>query len=129
MTAFETRRRPPGRYDEPSAASRVISVVAAALLAAGLLFLGYSLYDKRSTSRLDYQVGGYDVLSDSVVRVTFTVDTRGERRGLCRVRARNADGAEAGVMVIPVGPGKAVSYDLATTSRAVTGEVTGCRRT
>ncbi len=129
MAAPEVRRRPPGRYDEPSKATRIVSVVAAGALALGLLGLGYGLYQRRSGTELRYQVGGYQVLSDNQVRVTFTVVTGGTKTGLCRVRARSADGLEAGSEVIPVGPGTEVSYVLATTSRAVTGEVSGCRRT
>ena len=129
MAPPEVRRRPPGRYDEPSRATRAVSVIAAAALALGLLALGYGLYQRRSASELRYQVGGYQVLSDSEVRISFTVVTGGTKTGLCRVRARSADGLETGSEVIPVGPGTDVTYVLSTRARAVTGEVTGCRRT
>ncbi len=129
MAAPEVRRRPAGRYDEPSRATRAVSVVAAAALAVGLLALAYGLYERRSGTELRYQVGGYEVLSDTEVRVSFTVVTGGTKTGLCRVRARSADGLETGSEVIPVGPGTDVSYVLTTRARAVTGEVSGCRRT
>ncbi len=129
MPAAEVRRRPPGRYDEPSTAARAVSFLGAALLALALVALLFGLYERRTGSQLTYQVGAYEVVSDTAVRVSFTVNTGGTKTGLCRVRARNADGAEAGVAVIEVGPGREVSYLLTTTSRAVTGEVSGCRRT
>jgi len=91
--------------------------------------LTYGLYERRSATQLGYQVGGYEVISDTAVRITFEVDTKGTRTGLCRVRARDRSGREAGSAVIEVGPQRTVSHLLATTSRAVTGEVSGCRRT
>ncbi len=129
MSAPPARRRPPGRYDEPSAVTRAVSIVAAVALALGLTALAYGLYQRRSASQLSYQLGGYEVVSDMAVRITFEVDTKGTRTGLCRVRARDRTGLETGTAVIEVGPEREVSYLLTTAARAVTGEVTGCRRT
>ena len=73
----------------------------------------------------------YDVRSDSVVRITFQVVTRGHR-GECKVRARDRSGEETGSQIVPVHPSgrrsQLVSVDLTTRARAVDGELIGCRR-
>ena len=125
------RRRPPGRYDEPRRSSRILLVLAAVGL--GALVVGgiYTLYLQRTAGRIPYEVRGYEVLSDTTVRVDFEVRLGDGERGECKVRARGRDGGETGAQVIPVGPGTGrvlvTSFELTTRSRASTGEVAGCR--
>ena len=124
-------RRPPGRYDQPKAGSRALVVGAAVLLGVGVVAATYALYDRSTKGRLAHQVTGYEVLSDRAVRVDWEVRLADGQRGECQVRARSRDGAEAGSAVVPVGPGRGgalrTSYELSTTARAATGEVTRCR--
>lgn len=75
-------------------------------------------------------VRSYEVLSDTAVRVDFQVVKAPGETVVCTVRARDASGAEAGIALVRVGPSSGgsvlVSHELVTTSRANTGEVTGC---
>ena len=124
-------RRPPGRYDEPRRSSRILvrllAVVVGLAVAAGV----YGFYQRYTEGRVSYQLRTFEVVSDSVVRITFEVRLDEGQRGECRVRARSRDGVERGSATIPVGPGRGgalvETYDLATTSRAGSGEVTSCR--
>jgi hypothetical protein len=102
------------------------AVVVGALIAAAV----YALYERHNEGRLPYEVRGYEVLSDTAVRVSFEVSLDRGERGECKLRARGRTGEDVGGGVIPVGPGKGgalvTSYDLPTTGRASTGEVVGC---
>jgi hypothetical protein len=90
----------------------------------------YAFYARHNEGRLAYQVRGYEVLSDTAVRISFEVKLGSGQYGECRVRARGRDGLDKGSQIIPVGPGRGgalvTSYVLTTTSRASTGEVTAC---
>ena len=126
-----TPRRPPGRYDDPRRSSRLL-VIAAAVVVGALIAVGvYVLYERHNEGRLPYEVRGYEVLSDRAVRVSFEVSLARGERGECKLRARGRSLNDVGTAIVPVGPGKGgalvTSHDLATTARAVTGEVTGCR--
>ena len=122
---------PPGRYDAPRRRNRVLAGLAAGLLGVGALFAVYGLYSRYYEGRLDARLTGYDVRSDELVRITFEVVT-GSDAGECRVRARDRSGDEAGTRLVQVAPtserAQAVTVDLRTTSRAVNGELVGCRR-
>ncbi|HEX5496311.1 MAG TPA: DUF4307 domain-containing protein [Mycobacteriales bacterium] len=65
------------------------------------------------------------------VDITFVVQRdKPDRRAVCLARARSASGIEVGSaeVAVPAGSGRArITYRLATSTRAVTGEVTGCR--
>src|SRR3954447_17917292 len=124
-------RRPPGRYDDARKASRPLVVLAAVVT--GVVVAGgvYALYTRHNAGRLAYEVRGYDVRSDASVRITWEVSLATGEVGECKVRARGVDLTDVGTAVVPVGPGRGgalvTSYDLATTARAKTGEVVGCR--
>jgi hypothetical protein len=109
----------------------VLTVAAAVVLGAVVAAGVYTLYERQTKNRLGHQVRAYEVISDTVVRVTFEVSLADGERGECKVRARGRDGLEKGAAVVPVGPGSGgaliTTYELATTSRASTGEVVGCR--
>jgi hypothetical protein len=121
---------PPGRYDAPRRRNRVLAGLAAGALALAALWAAYGLYSRYYEGRLDAQLIGYDVTSDSSVRVTFEVVPDG-RRGECRVRARDRSGGEAGSRLVEVTPSDArtqtLTVEVPTQRRAVNGELVGCR--
>ena len=98
--------------------------VAASLGAAVLLYQRYGDPDVQSGTR------GYVVASDTLVTVEFEVAKDPAATALCTVRAQDRTGADAGVALVRVGPSAerrvVVAHPLQTTSRATTGEVTGC---
>ena len=133
MTRPTVRRRPPGRYDEPSlVGQRVLAVVL------GLLFVGLlaavvtTLYSRYGDADVRFRVLGFSAVSDDVVRVDFEVSKPAAETAYCAVRARDAQGAETGREVVEVGPSQEgeqtvqVSHRLDTAERAVTGEVERC---
>jgi hypothetical protein len=123
-------RRPPGRYDDARRSSRLLVIAAAVVVGALIAVAVYALYERHNEGRLPYEVRGYEVLSDTAVRVSFEVSLARGERGECKLRARGRTGEDVGEAVIPVGPGRGgalvTSYELPTTSRASTGEVVGC---
>ena len=131
MTTASTRRRPPGRYDEPRRSSRIATVVAAVAVGALVVAGMYALYSRQQAGRLPHQARGYAVSSDTSVKITFEVRLDRGQRGECRLRARGRDGLDVGTADVPVGPGTGgtlvTSYALPTQSRASTGEVVSCR--
>ena len=131
------RRRPPGRYDEPSlVGQRILAVLLAGAFAALMVSIVLAFYTRFANDDLRLQEIGFSVLSDTAVRVDFAVvytsaDVRGAP-AFCTVRARDRFGSETGRELVEVGPPPAgsdrvvLSHVLATTARAVTGEVDGC---
>jgi hypothetical protein len=103
------------------------AVVVGALVAAGI----YAFYSRHNAGRLPYEVRGYQVVSDSTVRITWEVKLARGERGECKLRARGRTLTDVGSAIVPVGPGTGgvlvPSYDLPTTARASTGEVVGCQ--
>jgi hypothetical protein len=81
---------------------------------------------------IGYGVRGYTVSSDRQVQVVFEVAKDPASTVLCTVRARDRSGDEVGNSLVRVGPAAQrstiITYDLATSGRAATGEVTGCVR-
>jgi hypothetical protein len=122
---------PPGRYDAPRRRDRVIAGLAAGALAFAALLAGYAVYSRHQAAKLDAELTSYDVRSGTLVRISFTVVTRGHP-GECKVRARDRSGAETGAEIVPVAPSRqrsqVVTVDLATRTRAVSGELVGCQR-
>ncbi len=97
----------------------------AGLLVAIALFTAYGAGEDARIS-----IRGYEVLSDRAVRVDFEVVKEPSATALCSVFARGADGAEVGNALVRIGPSDdgvvRQSRELATTARAVTGEVLRC---
>jgi hypothetical protein len=132
-TPTPVRRRPPGRYDEPSrTAARALAVLLSVLFLGLLVAIGLLLFTRFGTAQIALQQRGFQVLSDDAVRVDFTATPPEGETVYCLVRARRADGAEVGARFVPVrhpqGRSRPVelSHTLDTTDRAVTGEVPRC---
>ncbi len=130
------RRRPPDRYGSPPTQARTRATYAVGAIV-GLLALAalLALALHKSTPAVSAGVRGYEVLSDSTVRIRFEVHKAPLAEALCTVRARDRSGLETGRGDVTVGPRTdarritEVSYDLVTRARAVTGELVGCRIT
>jgi len=127
------RRRPPGRYDEPSRTeARAIAVLLSVLFVGLLAAVAFTLFTRYGSDRVTVQERGFTVLSDDAVRVRFAVTAPQSETAWCLVRARRADGAEVGAVYVPVTPEAGTSgpveatHELSTTDRAVTGEVPRC---
>ena len=122
---------PPGRYDAPRRRDRILAGLAGGALAVAVLLAGYAAYSRHQAGRLDAELTAYDVKSDSLVRITFQVVTRGHA-GECEVRARDRTGVETGAQLVQVTPSgqrsQQVVVDLPTRARAANGELVGCRR-
>ena len=130
MSDLAARRRPPGRYDEPSrAAARALAVVMAVLLAAFVAAVVLALYQRYGDDRLALQARGFDVRSDDVVVVEFDVTPPAGETVWCFVRARSRAGLVVGREFVPVrgeGDPVRVEHPLTTSDRAVSGEVPRC---
>ena len=122
---------PPGRYDPPSRRNRILAGLVGGALGVAALLAGYAAYARHQEGRLDAELTAYDVRSDSLVRITFQVVTRGHE-GECMVRARDHTGVETGSKLVHVSPSgqrsQQVVVDLPTRARAANGELVGCRR-
>jgi hypothetical protein len=126
-------RRPPGRYDSgPSVLQRVLAVFFGVTLLALLIGIAFALWERATRDVVDGRVLGYSVTSDAAVSIRFEVTKDPGARAFCIVRARGADGREVGRDVAAVDPAGSPEtsirseFTLATTARAVTGEVAGC---
>ena len=130
MTEPAARRRPPGRYDEPSrATSRPVGVVLAVVAAALVGALVWTLFQRYGPDELALQVRGFDVPGDDRVVVEFEVTPPAGGTAWCLVRARDRAGLETGRQFVPVrgdGDPVRVQHALPTTGRAVSGEVPRC---
>jgi len=104
----------------------VLSVLAG-LAALGAAFL---LYARFGAPEVTYGSLGYLVQSDRQVRIEFEVVKDPAQTVLCTVRARSAEGGQAGLALLRVGPAPqrrvVQTHELLTTVRAVNAEVTGC---
>lgn len=128
------RRRPPGRDDERS---RVAQRSLAVLL--GLLFVGLVgailllAFTRLTGDSLEAKVISYDVQAEDRVVLDVQVSKQAGGTAYCVIRARSRDGAEVGrdiaVLDAEGTPSRTArgTFTLATTARAVTGELSGCR--
>jgi hypothetical protein len=127
------RRRPPGRYDEPSlVGQRVLAVLLGALFLGLVATVVTTLYARYGDTDVRFRELGFAVVSDAQVRVDFEVRRPAGETAYCVVRARDAQGAETGREVVEIeaaedgGRTTRVSHLLSTSQRAVTGEVQRC---
>ncbi|MCU1692500.1 MAG: hypothetical protein JWM64_1591 [Frankiales bacterium] len=78
------------------------------------------------------QLRGYVVESDTAVRVEFELARTPGAAVYCVLRARGVQGTEVGRLEVDVPPSSkrstVVRETVPTTSRAVTGELVGCRK-
>jgi len=130
VTDQTARRRPPGRYDEPSRGSSRRTGVVLAVVAAGLVAaLVWTLFQRYGPDGLALQVRGFDVPGDDRVVIAFEVTPPAGGTAWCLLRARDRAGLEVGRQFVPVrgdGDPVRVEQELATTGRAVSGEVPRC---
>ncbi len=128
------RRRPPGRYDEPSlVGQRILAVLLGGMFVALVISIVLAFYSRFGREEVRAQEIGFSVLSDTEVRVdfavTFSADEPAQDRAYCTVRSRDEFGRETGRQLVEVGRTSdrvVVAHVLATSRRAVTGEVDGC---
>ena len=126
------RRRPPGRYDEPSlVGQRILAVLLGGMFVALVISIVLAFYSRFGREEVRVQEIGFSVLSDTEVRVDFAVtfarDT--DTRAFCTVRSRDQVGREIGRQLVEVARTQertVVAHVLATSRRPVTGEVDGC---
>ena len=131
---YAARRRPDGRYDEPSLVGQRVLAVILGLLFVGLLAaVFFALYDRFvGGDDVRARVISFDVQSDSLVVLDVEASKPAGGMAYCVVRARGADGAEVGrdvAVLDAVGtPSRVVRGDfrLMTRGRAVTGELGQC---
>lgn len=94
------------------------------------LVVAFLLWQSYGRTEVGYGPRGFEVTSDTAVTVEFEVDKDAGATALCTVRARARTAEEVGSALVRVGPSadrrQVVRYDLATTARAASGEVTGC---
>lgn len=128
------RRRPPGRYDEPSLlGQRVLAVALSALLVGLLVAVGFALYQRYGGQAVTGRVVSFAVRSDSRVVLDVEVSKPAGETAYCLVRARGRDGREVGrdvaVLDATGTPSRTArgTFTIATSARAVTGELAGCR--
>ena len=131
------RRRPDGRYDQPSlVGQRVLAVLLGVLFVGLLVAVGLALYDRFvGAEDVRGRVISFDVQSDRLVVLDVEVSKPAGGKAYCVLRARNEAGAEIGrdvAVLDAVGtPGTVVrgQFPLATTARSVTGELAQCTGT
>jgi hypothetical protein len=104
-----------------------------AVVVAVLAFVGLSvkLFSDFGETRPASRVLRWSVLSDREIRIEFEVPGTRDAVLQCTVRSRGKDGAEVGRTIVPVPSGKGTvtrTVVLATTARAVTGELESCER-
>ena len=92
--------------------------------------LAWRMYQTYHGDTLPTQVTSFVVVSPSLIDIEFHVRAGSGQKATCLVRARSADGAEAGraTVAIPAEPAeeRVIQYRLATSKKAVTGEVLRC---
>lgn len=103
-----------------------VGVVVAALLGLGMAIL---LYGRFGDGGIQFAVRTYET-SDTSVRIQFSVRKDPQQEVVCTLQARDKQGMTIGTALVRVGvsPESSVltSYELPTTSRANTAEVTAC---
>jgi uncharacterized protein (DUF58 family) len=122
-----------GRYDKPRLlGQRLLAIFLSLAFLAMMAAIIVTLTTRAFNGDPKASVTGFTVVSDREVTVRFSVRKRAGSRAFCIVRARGLDGSEVGRDVAEVDPeGNSdkelrTAFSLATTGRAVTGEVAGC---
>ena len=112
---------------------RPLTLVLGAVVAVVSLGVAFLLYSRYGDADLRAGVRTFTVESDTLVRVQFDVVKDPATAALCTVRARGADGGEVATALVRIEPSpqsrQVITRELATTARAVSGEVTGCSPT
>ena len=125
---------PPGRYGrrrDPDRQRRPLWILAI-VTAVVTLAVGWTYYRQYGDSSYDATVTRYTDITDTGVRIDFTVRVPEGGAAICVLRARSYDGAEVGRIEYAV-PAVAGSSSLTattvvpTTARPHIGEVVSCR--
>ena len=90
-----------------------------------VLLLGVRL----SNAAIDAGVLGYKTVSDEHMTIDFEVERRDQTPATCVLRARAKDGFDVGYAVVVLEPAEGRTnhtYEMATASRALVGELLGC---
>lgn len=126
------RERPAGRYGSPKPRSRRKAWywgLLAAFVVAGVI-VAYLGYQNLGATPIDPEVTSYQVVSDQVVKLGFTVDrNHPDQAADCIVYALAADGSEVARREVYVPPSETtiqLSTELRTDKRATTVEFYGC---
>jgi hypothetical protein len=134
VTTPSTRRRPPGRYDAPSTLGPKLLAVLLTALVLGLVAAGGRLlYSRYGGDAVRGQVRAFTVSSSTAVTISVEVSKAKGSTAYCVLRARGGTGLEVGrdIAVLDAVGTSARSargtFVLATTERANTAEVAGCR--
>ncbi len=109
--------------------TRTVLVVLGLLVAVGATTWVYLQWRER-TGALSWATIGYDVRSDTVVDVRFSVSKAAEDAVVCRVIAQDDTTLVVGEAEVDIPVGRTdsrVAVALETTSRAVLGRVDTCR--
>lgn len=128
------RRRPSGRYDEPSLVGQRVLAVILGIMFVGLLLAVLFAFYARFVGQEDVRarVISFTVESDRRVVIDVEASKQPGGKAYCVIRARGADGAEVGrdvAVLDSVGSADRVvrgEFGLATTARPVTGELAQC---
>lgn len=125
---------PPGRYGRRRGrrSGRLLPVLLALALVAALGVVSVRLYRQYGDPNYRAQVISYTEITESQVVIEFRVTVPEGGSARCVLRARSRDGAEVGreEVVINTTSGDrhpTVRHQLATTGRALIGEVVRCR--
>lgn len=126
---------PAGRYGRrrtPRRAPRwLVPLLVVGVVLAGLA-VSWRMYDTYQGDKIQSQVTKFRQVSASQIAIEFQVVTSAGEAATCILRARSEDGQEVGRAEVPVPASESgnrsvvVTYTLATSERAVTGEVYGC---
>ena len=131
------RRRPSGRYDEPTlVGQRVLAGLLAFLFIALIVAVVTGLYGRFVAGEgVRGRVISFNVQSDTLVVLDVEVSKPKGAKAYCVVRSRGARGQEVGrdvAVLDAVGSPERVArgtFRLTTAERAVTGELGGCTDT
>jgi len=131
MTETPALRRPPGRYDDRRPLPRPLLHTLLGVLGLALLLGTYAAWDRYSSGRVPFSVRGYEVVDDRTVEIRFEVHKAPSSTVTCFLRALGTEKQVVGSEEVEVGPSDdapvRVTHRLATSARAVTGEVSRCR--
>jgi hypothetical protein len=122
---------PPGRYGHRREGGRrphLVPIVLAVIFAAALAGLTLRLYNQYGAHSYQSSVVRYGEVTDDHVQVTFEVRKPAGDSALCRLRALDRSGVEAGYAEVKVGTGSRVTTTstIATKRRAVLVDILGC---
>jgi hypothetical protein len=125
---------PPGRYGRRRDGKRHVvgPAVILTLVLVACVFLAVRLYRQYGDPAYDSQIIGWSDVTDTQMRIRFSVNVPAGGAASCTVRARDYDGDEVGRRTVTVrAAGDATTIDanelVPTSARASVGDVLSCR--